>query len=89
MGTVKSRLSRARDRLRTRLIRRGFAPSAGALAALLAPDPTPAMSSELLASTVGAAARLAAGRTLAAGAVPAAVAALVEQTSRSMSMNAR
>jgi RNA polymerase sigma factor (sigma-70 family) len=87
VGTVKSRLSRGRDRLRTRLIRRGFAPSAGSLAALLSPDCAPAMTPELLAATVGAATRVAAGRVITSGAVPAAVAALVEHTSRSLSMN--
>src|SRR5262245_21016191 len=37
-GTVSSRLARGRDLLRQRLLRRGLAPSAGALASLLAPD---------------------------------------------------
>jgi RNA polymerase sigma factor (sigma-70 family) len=35
VGTVESRLSRARERLRTRLARRGLAPSASALATVL------------------------------------------------------
>src|SRR5262245_9449275 len=39
-GTVKIRLSRARDRLRDRLTRRGLVFSAGALAALLAQQAT-------------------------------------------------
>ena len=36
VGTVKGRLARARDLLRSRLIRRGMGPTAGALASLLA-----------------------------------------------------
>ena len=62
-------------------------PSAGLLAATLAPEPASALTTELLGSTLRAAARLAAGRAIAAGTVSAAVAALVDQTSRSMSMN--
>jgi RNA polymerase sigma factor (sigma-70 family) len=37
-GTILSRLSRARERLRGRLTRRGLAPTSAVLAALLAPD---------------------------------------------------
>ena len=87
VGTVKSRLSRARQKLRSRLARRGIVPSAGLLAATLAPEPASAITAELLGSTIGAATGLAAGRAIAAGTVSAAVAALVEQTARSMSMN--
>ena len=87
VGTVKSRLSRAREALRTRLARRGIVPSAGLLAATLSPEPTSAITAELLSSTLRAAARLAAGRAIAAGTVSAAVVALVDQTTRSMSMN--
>jgi RNA polymerase sigma factor (sigma-70 family) len=88
VGTVKSRLARAREKLRSRLARRGLAPSAGLLAAALAPEPASAMTTELLGSTIGAATRVAAGRAIAAGAVSAAVAALVEGTMRSTSMTA-
>lgn len=38
VGTVGSRLARGRERLRTRLMRLGFAPAAGALAVVLATD---------------------------------------------------
>ncbi len=38
VGTVESRLSRARERLRMRLSRRGLAPTAGAMAAALEPS---------------------------------------------------
>ena len=87
VGTVKSRLSRAREPLRSRLARRGIVPSAG-LAATLSAEPALAITADLLGSTLRAATRLATGREIAAGIVSAAVAALVEQTSRSMSMNA-
>jgi len=46
------------------------------------------VTSELLGSTIGPAVRLVTGRQTAAGAVSAAVAALVEGTLRSMSMSA-
>jgi hypothetical protein len=46
------------------------------------------VTTELLGSTIGAATRVAAGRAIAAGAVSAAVAALVEGTMRSTSMTA-
>jgi RNA polymerase sigma factor (sigma-70 family) len=38
VGTVKSRLARGREKLRSRLVRRGLAPSVGATAAILAAD---------------------------------------------------
>jgi RNA polymerase sigma factor (sigma-70 family) len=87
VGTVKSRLSRARETLRARLARRGIVPSAGLLAATLAAEPASALTADLLGSTLRAATRLSAGRTIAAGTVSAAVTSLAEQTSRSMSMS--
>ncbi len=72
VGTVRSRLAGARDRLRSRLTRRGLAPSAGFLAASAAAEGMSAIvPSALAAATVGIAMR--AGE---AGAVPASVAAL-------------
>ena len=88
VGTVKSRLARAREALRSRLVRRGLAPSAAILAASLTPEPATAVTSEMMSSTIGAAIRLMAVRGIPAGAVSAAVAALVEQTLRGVSMNA-
>jgi RNA polymerase sigma factor (sigma-70 family) len=87
VGTIKSRLARARDKLRSQLARRGLLRSAGLLAAAVAPEPASAVTTELMGSTVEAATRLAAGRTISAGAVSAAVAALVQGTIRSMSMS--
>jgi len=88
VGTVKSRLARAREKLRSRLARRGLAPSVGILAVALAPEPAAAVTSDLLGSTIGPAVRLVTMRQTAAGAVSAAVAALVDGTLRSMSMSA-
>lgn len=87
VGTVKSRLSRARARLRSRLVRRGLTPSAGLLAAPLAPETTSALPTGLLGSTLGAATRLAADQSLAAGSVSATVADLVDGTLRTMNMS--
>ncbi len=81
VGTVRSRLAKARDRLRPRLLRRGVAPSVAILLAsgqLEAAAPVPAA---LISATVGMAVRAGA-----AGAVPAAVAALVGKTLREMTI---
>ncbi len=67
VGTVRSRLAGGRDRLRTRLTRRGLAPSAAALPAL---PPVAAIPEALLSTT----ARLATGF----GTTPAHVAALAK-----------
>jgi RNA polymerase sigma factor (sigma-70 family) len=75
VGTVKGRLTRARELLRTRLTRRGLALSAGALAAVLTQQ-SAAVPPALSAATVQAAILVAAGQAAAAGAVPARAAAL-------------
>jgi RNA polymerase sigma factor (sigma-70 family) len=73
-GTVRSRLARGRSRLQDRLTRRGLAPSAGALAALLsAESATAGVPAVLVENTRRPASLVAIGQT-AAGAVPAALA---------------
>jgi RNA polymerase sigma factor (sigma-70 family) len=74
MGTVSSRLTRARQRLRRGLLRRGVAPPAGALAALLAPTVAPAeVPAPLVVATMKAAVLWGSGQgTAGAGAVRAA-----------------
>jgi RNA polymerase sigma factor (sigma-70 family) len=85
-GTVLSRLAWARERLRSRLTRRGLALSAGLAATLLALNSAPAaVPAPLVRSTVEAATLVAAGKA-AAGAVPARVAALTEGVLRAMSV---
>ncbi len=65
VGTVKSRLARGRERLRSRLARLGLAPSAALLAFAVAPDPVrAAVPSALAQVTLQAARRIAAGRAL-------------------------
>src|SRR5262249_13636255 len=71
-----------------RLARRGLAPSAGLVAATLAPEPAAAVTTELLASTIGAATQFEAGRAIAAVAISAAAAALGGGTLRSINMTA-
>ena len=62
-GTVRSRLARARDKLRHGLERRGVVLPAGALAATLTPRPTPAaLSCQLCDMTASVATQFAAGR---------------------------
>ncbi len=75
VGTVESRLHRARERLRSALARRGLAPAAGAVAGLLERTSRAAVPCDLAKKTAAAAARISAGRTL-AGTTPAAVAKL-------------
>jgi RNA polymerase sigma factor (sigma-70 family) len=77
-GTVLARLSRARARLRRRLIGRGLAPSAGLLMAGLSPGAArAAVPAGLSRSVMTAATKIAAGSS-AAGVVPSSVVALAE-----------
>ena len=63
LGTVKSRLARARARLQGRLTRRGLAPSAGMLGAWSSSESSAAVGTALVGSTVKAAMRFAASRS--------------------------
>jgi hypothetical protein len=84
-GTLLSRLARGRDKLRVRLVRRGMAPSAGGLAAALAENVAPAaLPAALLTATIRSAALVAAGKTIAAGALSPRVAALTEGVLKAM-----
>ncbi len=78
IGTVKSRLTRGREWLRTRLVRRGLAPTAGLMGgASIVRSTSAAVPAGLMDATVRAARSLAAGAAT-AGVVPATVALLVE-----------
>jgi RNA polymerase sigma factor (sigma-70 family) len=81
IGTVRSRLSRARERLRSRLTRRGLAPivAVAGSSALTTRAASAQTHAELVVRTVRAATRYANGMTAAieSGAVPATVLALV------------
>ncbi|HZU36419.1 MAG TPA: sigma-70 family RNA polymerase sigma factor [Gemmataceae bacterium] len=78
-GTLSSRLATARKMLAIRLTRRGVALSAGGLAVLLAQNGASAyVPASLFVSTTNAALLLAAGPAVAAGIIPAKVAALSE-----------
>jgi cobalt-zinc-cadmium efflux system membrane fusion protein len=79
-GTVCSRLSWARRRLRNRLVRRGLTLSAVALAEALAPSPAPAA---LVSAAVDASVLFVSGQA-AAGALPGSVVALTEGVLRAM-----
>lgn len=79
VGTVRSRLARARDRLRGRLERRGLGPVAGLVPALRGLGATPAvLPSELTSRTARAALCLAARDAAEAGLVSARAASLAE-----------
>jgi RNA polymerase sigma factor (sigma-70 family) len=79
VGTIGVRLKRARQRLRERLIRRGVAPTAGLLGALLCADDASAyVPPVLVESTVQAAMGFAASEAAAAGLVSAGVVSVSE-----------
>jgi RNA polymerase sigma factor (sigma-70 family) len=79
VGTVKGRLARARELLRTRLTRRGLALSAVALSAALSREALAApLPSALVDSTLKATACFAAGEATAGGLVSAQAAALAK-----------
>ncbi len=80
IGTVKSRLTRGRDRLRDRLSRRGLAPGSGL--ALAASGFEASISPALVDSAAGAASRFLAGRAFAGGFA----ASLAHEVIRSMSI---
>jgi hypothetical protein len=65
LGTVKGRLARARDLLRSRLARRGFASSAEVIGILSTPDLRITLGRPLVGRAVGAPVRLAAGQSVA------------------------
>ncbi len=75
VGTVESRLHRARERLRSGLIRRGLAPAVAGLVAVLEQTSRAVMGSDMAKGTAAAAARISAGGAL-AEAAPGAVAGL-------------
>jgi RNA polymerase sigma factor (sigma-70 family) len=82
-GSISKRLARGRELLRRRLARRGFVPSAGALAALLSEAASAAVPGPLAQATVRAALLTGTGRT-AAGGLSASVAGLLRQNLQAM-----
>jgi RNA polymerase sigma factor (sigma-70 family) len=82
VGTISARLSRARERLRGRLVRRGMALPAGVLAASLGTPRAQAMPAALAGSTVKIAMTVSTGLTT--GVVPASIASLSQGVLRSM-----
>jgi RNA polymerase sigma-70 factor (ECF subfamily) len=84
VGTVQSRLARGRERLRSRLARRGLAPAAVLASAIPAEAAVPAA---LADSTIRLAATIAGARALAVGTVPAAVVNLIRKGGRTMLLN--
>src|SRR5262249_21694102 len=77
---VSTRVVRARERLRTRLLRRGVTLSAAAFAEVLSRNAVSAagLPTGMVDSTVQAAIQFAAGKATATGAVPASVATLTK-----------
>ncbi len=85
VGTVKTRLARARELLASRLARRGLAPGAGLLAGGIF-APAAALPARLVSPAVRAAALVVSGQGTAAGVVPARVALLAEGVLRAMTI---
>jgi RNA polymerase sigma factor (sigma-70 family) len=87
VGTLKSRLSRARDRLRERLTRRGLAsPTELPRAGISLEEAWAAVPPALVAATTKAAMAIAPGEELVVGTASASVAWLVEAEFRGMTM---
>jgi len=84
VGTVKSRLARGRQRLRTRLVRRGLSPSLAVVASFFAAERAGAVPPTLIEHTFSAAARLAAGSALVAAALTPEAAVLTKGVILSM-----
>jgi RNA polymerase sigma factor (sigma-70 family) len=82
VGTVRSRLARARERLRTRLTRRGIAPDAAYLHVLS--FRLGSLPADLINPTVKAAMQLAVRKAVGAGLVSASAAAMTEGVLRAM-----
>jgi len=83
-GTLRSRLARAREKLRRNLTRRGFALSTIALSAALGHRSASASISPLLCDSTTRAALLFAARPAAGGGLSAAAAALAQEVIRTM-----
>ncbi|HEY7156078.1 MAG TPA: sigma-70 family RNA polymerase sigma factor, partial [Gemmataceae bacterium] len=85
VGTLSARLTRARDLLRMRLVRRGIDVSGALLAALLCEQASSAaVPAASVNATIKAATAILLGETAAKSAIPATVAALTEGVLRSM-----
>jgi RNA polymerase sigma factor (sigma-70 family) len=86
VGTVKTRLLRAKEMLLARLDRRGLTLSAAGLTAVLSADSASALPLALVNTTIQTALLLAAGKATVAGAISAPVAALTEGAIHAMFM---
>jgi RNA polymerase sigma factor (sigma-70 family) len=86
VGTVKGRLSRARELLHSRLARRGLTPSVAALSLALSAETSAALQRELLDRTVRSCLKLAAGQATAL-IVSTSITSLVEGVVTSMFLN--
>ncbi|SIO61389.1 RNA polymerase sigma factor, sigma-70 family [Singulisphaera sp. GP187] len=85
VGTIGVRLSRARERLRLRMIRRGILPTAALSSALLGAEGASALVTTVLVNaTVRGAAGFAASDAAATGFVPASVVALADAVLKTM-----
>jgi RNA polymerase sigma factor (sigma-70 family) len=85
-GTLRGRLERGRDVLRSRLIRRGLGLSAALLAAALGREASASVRPPFVVATVETASRFTAGRA-AAGLIPGQVASLAEGVLQAMFLN--
>jgi RNA polymerase sigma factor (sigma-70 family) len=84
VGTVKSRLARGRERLKSRLIRRGLAPSVGLIGAAVLSEPVLAAPSAVVVSRVVQLALAASAGLSVTGSVSGVITFLVREVSKAM-----
>jgi RNA polymerase sigma factor (sigma-70 family) len=82
VGTVRGRLSRGRDLLRSRLARRGFAPSTVAMGVLFGSDQARAVSHRLMDAVIRVATKVRTGGL--SGLVPETIVLLIKEEGRTM-----
>ncbi len=86
VGTVRSRMAKGRELLRSRLTRRGLAPTSAVLVVPAISEMAPSIPPALLTRTITAAMRLATGQSLTAAVASTSVMTLIQGVLRTMSL---
>jgi RNA polymerase sigma factor (sigma-70 family) len=86
VGTVRSRMAKARELLRSRLVRRGIAPTPAIMTTTMIREWTPVVSPALASRTIAAAMRVVAGPSITAGVVSTSAATLTQGVLKTMTL---